>query len=84
MGAASEKPALVQKLAYQGMTVKEIAAKTGLSEKTVYNYASGLLRGKGESKSVMRPGFGEEWLEAVNRIRKYCGIRPLKSGDLHV
>lgn len=68
-------------LAAQGKKTKEIVAITGLNERTVNNYRSGINRtelSENVAKSKMTPFEQMEWTKAVNRIRKACGKEPFQ------
>lgn len=72
---------LARELMAQGKSVKYISGVTGLSIKTVYNYTSGMQNKELQDKAIndkMDCFMQEEWMMAVNRIRKYCGMDPLE------
>lgn len=60
----------------KGLTLHEVAEKTGLSEFTLRKYRAIALRDrKGVKKSPIQSEwaewFSKEWIETVNEIRKY-------------
>ena len=72
---------LARELITQGKSVKYISEVTGLSIKTVYNYTSGMQNKELQDKAIndkMDCLMQEEWMRAVNRIRKCCGMDPLE------
>ena len=77
----------VRKLAANGMESEEIARITGLSVRTVYNYRAGANQielGDKNMKAKMSLKDQIEWTEAVNRIRRYCGKRPLPMPEVYL
>lgn len=62
----------------QGMTQKQITEKTGVSKQLVYKYKLELHDLEPQlQKDCMEvsPGFARKWTEAVNRIRRHCGMK---------
>ena len=60
----------------RGLTIQEVAERTGLSESTLRKYRSEALRDiKSVNKQPMpnewAEWFSKEWIETVNEIRKY-------------
>lgn len=70
----------------KGLTLHEVAEKTGLSEFTIRKYRAIALRDrKGVKKSPIQSEwsawFSEEWIRTVNRIRKYMGKDAMKESE---
>lgn len=60
----------------RGLTIQEVAERTGLSEFTLRKYRSEALRdiksvNKQPMPSEFADRFSKEWTETVNEIRKY-------------
>lgn len=65
-----------------GRSTREICDATGLAGTTVCKYRRQMcgepdaMLADGKHKSI--PGFQREWTMAVNRIRRYYGMRPFR------